>query len=179
MKKLFGLTIVFLLLSTGLQAQEFDHLDTSPLDVTLARAENDAPLIRVIYSRPHKNGRDIFGGLVPYDKIWRTGANEATEITFYKSMSVSGKKIPKGTYTLYTIPGKDKWTIVFNKNTHVWGTRGNYEKSSDFVRIKTPVRKAANTIEDFSMTFQPTDDGTNLMMGWDDVFVSVPFERAM
>jgi|AntDeeMinimDraft_5_1070356.scaffolds.fasta_scaffold00845_4 hypothetical protein len=178
MKKLFGLAIFALFLTTSVNAQEFKALDKSPLDAVMARNDNDEGLIRVIYSRPHKKGREIFGNLVPYGKIWRTGANEATEVTFYKDMMVGGKKVPKGAYTLYTIPNKKEWTIILNKNTNVWGTRGNYKESEDLVRITAPARQAANTIEDFSMAFQPMDNGTKLMMGWDDVYVSVPFKNA-
>lgn len=157
-------------------AQDFSDIDKSPMAVTIIRNEDHSPMARIIYSRPHKNGREIFGKLVPYGKVWRTGANEATEITIYNNMTISGKKIPSGTYTLYTIPTKTEWTIILNKKINTWGAF-SYDSSMDIVRIKAPARKSAATIQDFSMAFQPIDNGANLFIGWDDTYVKVPFKN--
>jgi len=178
MKNTIYVLLLAFLTIPNLTAQDFSDIDKSPMDVTIIRNQNHSPMARVIYSRPSKNDRDIFGNLVPYGKVWRTGANEATEITIYNDMSISGQKIPAGTYTLYTIPNKTEWTIILNKNINIWGTTSNYDSEKDLIRIKAPARTAAATIEDFSMAFQPIDNGANLLMGWDDTYVEIPFKNA-
>ncbi|TDN84316.1 hypothetical protein DET49_11927 [Salegentibacter sp. 24] len=186
MKKTF-LTTVFLIsivAFSNLQAQEtdttkgpnFPKLDTSPMDMVLYRDLSDEEVMRVIYSRPQKRDREIFGKLVPYGEVWRTGANEATEITFYKDMQISGKTIEEGTYTLYTIPKENEWTIILNNSTHSWGAY-EYSEKEDYVRIDVPVRNSDFTIENFSMAMERAEDGSgvNLLMGWADKYVKVPF----
>ena len=105
--KSFVVTSLVLLFTFTAVAQEpkFANLDPSPMDIAMYRGQDKAPLIRVIYSRPQKKDRKIFGELVKYDEVWRTGANESTEITFYKDMTVGDKTIKAGTYSLFTIPG--------------------------------------------------------------------------
>ncbi|GAA0873471.1 hypothetical protein GCM10009117_26180 [Gangjinia marincola] len=159
------------------QAQDFPDMDKSPMDIAMLRGDNNQALIRVIYSRPQKKDREIFGKLVPYGKIWRTGANEATEITFYVDMMLNDSKIEAGTYSLYTIPGEKEWTVILNKTTNRWGTSG-YSQEQDAVRINAPARTSPATIESFSIAFKPTDNGAHLMMGWDDTFIQVPFKKA-
>lgn len=172
-----SLLFLFSLLSfSSLDAQEFPRLDASPLDITIARNDNMSPIIRVIYSRPKKNDREIFGALVPFEKIWRTGANEATEIDVYEPLKLGTQIIEKGTYTLYTIPKEDEWTVIINRETNVWGAY-NYKEEQDIVRINVPSKGAAATIESLSMAFMPTDNGVSLMIGWDDRFIEIPFEK--
>ncbi|GGE01146.1 DUF2911 domain-containing protein [Planktosalinus lacus] len=161
---------------TSLEAQEFPSLDASPLDITIVRNDDMSPVIRVIYSRPKKNDREIFGALVPFEKIWRTGANEATELEIYEPLKLGSEIIEKGTYTLYTIPKKDEWTVILNRETNVWGAY-NYKEELDIVRIDVPSKSAAATIESLSMAFMPTENGVSLMIGWDDRFIEVPFEK--
>ena len=155
----------------------FSKLDVSPMDVVLFRGENDEPVARVLYSRPQTRDREIFGKLVPYGEVWRTGANEATELTLYQDMTVGGKKIKKGTYTLYTIPKENEWTIILNNSTNVWGAY-DYHVEKDVARITVPVRKAPTDIEALSMAFEPTQNGAELLIGWDDRYVKVPFKKA-
>lgn len=174
MKKLIFLSLSCLLLTMTGYSQKFNDLDKSPMDIAICRNKEKACQVRVIYSRPQKRGRQIFGKVVPYDKVWRTGANEATEITFYEPMKVSDVTVEPGTYSIFTIPGEKEWTVILNKATNVWGAY-SYEDKEDIVRIKVPARKAAAPIEAFSMAFQPTDQGSDLFMGWDDVYVQVPF----
>ena len=153
----------------------FSKLDVSPLDVILFRGENNEPLARVLYSRPQTRDREIFGTLVPYGEVWRTGANEATEVTFYTDMMVGGKKIEAGTYTLFTIPQENEWTIILNNSTHIWGAY-DYHVEEDVARITVPVRESDTHIEALSMAFEPVEGGAKLYIGWDDSFVEVPFE---
>ena len=127
----------------GISQSTLPPLDKSPMDMCyypvdypVLKIQNkvDAPLIaRVIYGRPQKNNRSIFGDLVPYDMIWRVGANEATEIEFFRDTKIDGKKLPKGRYTLYAIPSTDKWTLVLNKETDTWGAFG-YDAKKDVMR---------------------------------------------
>lgn len=176
MKTLLSLFLIAFCVAPSVNAQNFSDLDKSPTAITLIRNQDNSPMAQIIYSRPKKNDRKVFGELVPFGEVWRTGANEATEITLYNNMKIGGQTIHKGTYTMYSIPEKTEWTIILNKDTKIWGAY-NYDKSRDVVRIKAPARKATNTIESFSMAFQPTDDGTNLFIGWDDTYVKVPFKK--
>lgn len=173
---LLFLSILFLSIP-AMHAQDFSKLDKSPMDVVFIRGENNAPMIRIIYSRPQKEGREIFGELVPYEKVWRTGANEATEITLYEAMLVDGKPIKAGTYTLYTIPTKDAWTVIINGAVNVWGAF-EYDKAKDVLRASVPTENTAAPVEVFSMAFQPIENGANLLMGWGNVYVEVPFVKA-
>ena len=154
----------------------FSKMDVSPLDVVLFRNQNEEPVARVLYSRPSKRDRQIFGSLVPYGEVWRTGANEATELTLYTDMMVGDKIVEAGTYTLYTIPEEKEWTVILNKSTNIWGAY-DYHVEQDLVRIKVPVKQAKTSIESLSMAFAPTDNGAKLQIGWDDRYVEVPFKN--
>lgn len=180
MKNILQITGLFLFAllytSNEVAAQEFPKLDTSPLDMVIARDTDKSPLLRVIYSRPQKRDRVVFGNLVPFDKVWRTGANEATELEVYKTLKIGDEMLSAGTYTLYTMPGEDMWTVIINKETNTWGAY-SYKEELDAVRIEVPSKNAAATIESLSMAFKPTEDGVSLMIGWDDRFVEVPFKR--
>lgn len=156
----------------------FAKLDVSPMDVVLFRGENNEPLAKVLYSRPQARDREIFGKLVPYGEVWRTGANEATEITLYTDMTVGGERIKKGTYTLFTIPEQNKWTIILNNSTNIWGAY-DYHVEEDVARITVPVKTAKTSIEALSMSFKPIDNGAKLYIGWADKYVEVPFKKAM
>jgi hypothetical protein len=175
-KLIILLSLMLFIPSNEVIAQEFPKLDTSPMDMVITRDTDKSPLLRVIYSRPQKRDRVVFGNLVPFDKVWRTGANEATELEVYKTFQVGNETLSAGTYTLYTMPGEDMWTVIINKETNTWGAY-SYKEELDAVRIEVPSKNAAATIESLSMAFKPTDDGVSLMIGWDDRFVEVPFKR--
>lgn len=187
MKKLILLATiaVFTLNTSPMTAQEkkeapregpnFPKIDASPMDLAIYRNTNDDAVARVIYSRPQKRNRQIFGNLVPYGEVWRTGANEATELSLYQDMKVADAVVEAGTYTVYTIPGEKEWTVILNNRTHTWGAY-EYTDKEDKVRIKVPVRNSPTTIESFSMAFEPREEGANLLMGWDDRYVSIPFK---
>ena len=158
-----------------LNAQSFPNRDASPMDLAMARPDkNSPPLARVIYSRPQKKGRNIFGGLVPYGEVWRTGANEATELTTYVPLMFGKTLLKPGTYTLYTIPDPENWTIIINSDTNVWGAF-SYKKDKDVARITVPCEQAAAPIESLSMIFKTDSKKTVLMIGWDDHYVEIPF----
>ena len=132
------------------------------------------PLVaRVIYSRPQKNGRTVFGDLLEYGKVWRLGANEATEIEFYQNVKINTTKIKKGRYTMYCIPYADRWTVIINKENDTWGSF-KYDIKKDVVRMDVPVQKQAEIVEAFTMTFEKAATGANLIIAWDDVKVNMP-----
>ena len=183
--KRFSLVPVFLLSTFILNAQSrFQPVDKSPMDMSYYPAnlpilkiqdKVTEPLIaRVVYSRPQKNGRVIFGDLVENGKVWRLGANEATEIEFFRDVKVGGKKIKKGRYTLYALVNPEKWTLIFNKDTDIWGAF-KYDESKDVLRTDVPVQKENESLEDFSMAFEKTTEGACLWIGWDDIQVRLPF----
>ena len=179
MKKTYILFLIFLstVMTQELYAQKFTQIDASPMDLAIARPDkNAAPMARVIYSRPQKKGRQIFGDLVPYGEIWRTGANEATELMIYTPLKFGNTTLKPGAYTLYSIPGKEKWTIIINEDTNVWGAY-SYKKEKDVARMEVPTQQVAAPIEALSMIFRPEKDGTTLLIGWDEVYVEIPFKN--
>lgn len=176
MRKTF-LTLVALVFAIAFSndalAQDFKDLDKSPMDVASYPSsfrESDK-VIKITYSRPQLKGRKLTK-LAPFGKVWRTGANEATEITFYKDVTFAGKPVKAGTYTLYTIPGAKEWTVIISKQLNVWGSYF-YKKDQDVARVTAPVKKSNKNIEAFSIAI---DDGMDIHMGWGDVVVSVPVE---
>lgn len=157
------------------EGPNFPKVDASPMDLAVYRDSDDEAVARVIYSRPQKRDREVFGKLVPYGQVWRTGANEATELTLYKDMKVADVLVEAGTYSVYTIPDEKEWTVILNNETNTWGAY-EYKDEQDKVRIKVPVRNSPTSIETFSMAFAPAENGADLLMGWDDRYVEVPFK---
>ena len=174
-----ALMICALVFSGDAIAQEFSGLDKSPMD--MASYPSDYKIsdkaVRVIYSRPQLKGRSM-GELAPAGKVWRTGANEAAEITFYKGATIGGKQIEPGTYSLFTIPGEDKWTVILNNNVNQWGSYF-YKDSGDVARVEAEVSSASDSLEAFSMTFQEVEGGVHLVMGWGTTRVAVPIMFVM
>lgn len=128
--------------------------------------------VTVSYGQPSKRGRVIFGELVPYGKVWRTGANEATEITFGKDAVFGGKPVKKGTYALFTIPTENEWTVILNSELKQWGAYGyDKVKDKDVLNIKVPSKKLDQEVEEMTIRF---DESNNLIIEWDKTQVSVP-----
>ena len=174
MKNVFFLIIAILSYCSSIIAQEFAPLQKSPTDISYAKTDRRSkPEIKVVYSRPLKKNRELFGKLVKFDQVWRTGADEATEIKFFKDFKMGDKMIRKGTYSLFTIPNTNEWTIIINSDTDVWGAY-NYDKSKDIARINVPVKKG-KLLEAFSIAFKKTNNGYHMVMGWDTTRVEVPF----
>jgi hypothetical protein len=160
-----------LLVSGQLSAQKFNGLDKSPADIASFPASYKVAdkAVRVIYSRPQLKGRSV-ESLAPAGKVWRTGANEAAEITFYKDAMFGTEKVKAGTYALFTIPGKNEWTVILNAKVNQWGSY-SYDKSADVARTTAKASTASESLEAFSIAF---DDAGNLHMGWGNVRVEVP-----
>ena len=130
--------------------------------------------IELTYSRPAAKGRKIFGDLVPYNKLWRTGANAATKIVFSEPVEIGGKKLDSGTYVLYTIPGMDSWDVIINKGLKNWGVDG-YKESEDVIRFKTEPVKNKKKVESFTMEFTDVTATTcSLEIKWQKTIVSIP-----
>lgn len=141
--------------------------------------------LEVKYCSPFKKGRVIFGELVPYDKVWRTGANEPTTFTTAKEIKIADQKLPAGTYSLWTKPNKDSWTVMFNKNVPEWGVTllsGGKETTrnpeNDIVQIEVPTEKLPSPQESFLIDFEGTGN-PYLTLSWDDTKVSVPINPSM
>lgn len=131
--------------------------------------------VTITYCRPSVKGRAIWGGLVPYDQVWRTGANEATTITFADDVTVEGTKLPAGAYGLFTIPGKDEWTVIFNKGAKQWGAY-EYKQADDVLRIK--VRPQVALLHEL-MTFSfPTvsTESAQVALNWENLQVVFTFK---
>ena len=129
--------------------------------------------IQVEYSRPGKKDREIFGKLVPYGEIWRTGANASTKFKTDKDIKVNGKELKAGKYALYAIPGEAEWTIIFHNNTSHWGV-GEYKQEEDALRVTAKPIKINESIETFSIDFQGlTNNGGTMMLMWDNTIVPV------
>ncbi|OMP31138.1 DUF2911 domain-containing protein [Mangrovimonas sp. DI 80] len=138
---------------------------------------NDLDL-KVQYNRPYKKGREIFGGLVPYDQVWRTGANEATTFETNKPLYIQGIAIPKGIYTLWTIPSDSSWNVILNTKLYPWGVdeqmKPMREPQYDILEIEVPVESLNNTVEQFTIGFDNTTGNLDLTMAWDQTKVAVP-----
>lgn len=157
----------------------YSSVDVSPMDAVYyplqATSSKDTPKMKVVYSRPQKKNRVVFGNLVKYGEIWRFGANENTEIRFYSPVKIGGKEIAAGTYSLFAIPNEKEWTVVINSDIDKWGAYA-YDKSKDVVRFNVPVEKTASAIEYFSVSFVQTKSGADLYAGWDNAQVKFPIE---
>ncbi|MBI2257865.1 MAG: DUF2911 domain-containing protein [Flavobacteriia bacterium] len=169
MKILFTIAIGVLGLSS-LNAQTLKVPVKSPL-CTIKQAVALSE-ISIDYSRPNKNGRTIFGELVPYNTLWRTGANAPTKITFGEDILLENKEVKAGTYSLFTIPGETEWTLILNKNLQMWGTDG-YDEKEDILRLQLPVKKVSEITESFTIQFTDVKPTTcNLELVWENVKVS-------
>ena len=165
------------------QSSRPPEVDKSPMDVSyypnnypILKIQNKAtePLVaRILYSRPQKQGRKVFGELVEYGKVWRLGANEATEIEFYKDVKIGGKKVPKGRYTLYAIVSENVWTMIINKDTDTWGAF-KYDSKKDVLRTDVPAQKTDEVVESMSMFFEKSANGISLIIAWEQVKVALP-----
>src|SRR5687767_12929566 len=137
----------------------FAQLDISPVDISyfpvdypvrkMSQPAIGMPVARVIYSRPHKQGRKIFGSLLPFNEPWRLGANEATEIEFFQPVRIQDKPIAKGRYILYSIPTAEHWTIVFNSNIYSWGLKPDLKQ--DVYRFRIPAEPAPAVVESYTI----------------------------
>ncbi len=179
-KSTFISTITFafiMLLTTNVNAQKFAKVDKSPMDVAAfpSSYKNADKQIKIVYSRPQLKGRDVVN-LAPNGKVWRTGANEAAELTLYSDMNLGEVKVKAGTYTFYVIPGRKEWTAIISKDLNVWGSYF-YKEANDIARLAVPVTSGDDALEYFSIAFEEVNNGVNMHLGWGTRRVSVPFTK--
>jgi Protein of unknown function (DUF2911) len=186
MKYLVSFFMYVMVASTSVFAQDalvIPPVDKSPMDMStyptnypLLKIQDKVkePLLaRITYSRPQKNNRVIFGELVEYNTVWRFGANENTEIEFFKDVKINRVLVKKGKYAVFAIPSTDKWTIILNKDLNTWGSF-KYDKTKDLMRVDVATQKTTELAEVFYIYFDKTTTGFSLNAGWDDVKVSLP-----
>jgi hypothetical protein len=189
MKKILTSIALFTFVVTGVWAQEFRGMDKSPMDMAFLpdnfahdrkfapeRNLGESAFIKVIYSRPQKKGREVFGGMVKYDEVWRLGANETTEMKVYQDIKIGGKTLVKGTYAVFAIPTVNEWTIIFNSDLDEWG-HYSYMEGHDVLRVKAAVKLNDVIVEAFTIQFEDTADGqAKMIFAWDTVIAELPIE---
>jgi hypothetical protein len=189
MKKILPLLCLFGLIIIEVQAQKLRGTDKSPMDMAyfpdnFAHDRKFAPkligdmpaIVRITYSRPAKKEREVFGTkIVTYGEVWRLGANESSEIKFYQDVTIQGKKVKAGTYSLFAIPTATEWTIILNKDLDFWGAY-SYNKDNDVLRVNVPTKKTDEVVENFSIQCikGSNDKETTMKMAWDMTLVEVP-----
>jgi Protein of unknown function (DUF2911) len=188
MKKSTLLIFALLFVSAQILAQKFSGLDKSPMDMAYYPHDfahdrkfaiekvGKTLFARITYSRTAKKDREIFGKLVPYGKIWRVGANEAPEIKFVQNVSIGGKTLKAGAYSVFAIPTESDWTIIFNTDLDVWGAY-SYDETKDVLRVKATSKKVDEVIDNLSIQFTKSGEKEAIMqMGWDKTVVELPIK---
>ncbi|MGD1841381.1 MAG: DUF2911 domain-containing protein [Thermonemataceae bacterium] len=145
----------------------------SPLAMAILKKNNN--YLKVTYGQPYKRDREVFGKLVPYDEVWRTGANEATEFTTIRDIKFGDKTLKAGTYTIFTIPSEEKWTVILNGELGQWG---NYSydkvKEKDVLKIEAPASEIKDEYEAFTIKFFEKENGADMQLVWAQTQVDVP-----
>lgn len=164
-------TLMFVL---SANSQGFKNVDKDPHDIAYYRESNVAPpLVKVVYGRPSvENNKEAFGNKIPFGELWRTGANEATEIKLYQDTVFNDVVVKAGTYVLLTIPGENEWEVILNSNLDVWGAF-QYDPKANVARVKVPVSKA-EMLQTFSIAFKKGEEHLNMVLGWGSTRVKVP-----
>jgi len=183
LRKLLSIIAFSFVSSAAISQSSFPPIDKSPMDMAyypsnypslkVQRKASDSLVARVIYSRPTKEGRTIYGGLVPYGQVWRLGANEATELDFFRPVTIGNKKIAPGRYTLYALVNEKSWTFIVNKETDIWGSFV-YDVAKDIVRVEVPVETATQPLEALAMTFVKNNNNFDLVVAWDNLKATLP-----
>jgi hypothetical protein len=172
MRKISTLAMSFCLLAAVATAEEAKKAPLSP--TVKSAATIGGKKIEVNYSAPSARGRVIMGELVPYGKIWRTGANAATTLTTATDLMIGSLHVPAGTYSVFTIPGESEWTLVLSKQSGLWGSNG-YDDKQDVGRVPMSVKKLSAPVETLAIDVKPTNDSKGtLSLRWENVEASVP-----
>lgn len=158
--------------SVDLSPMDMSYFPTDYPKIKMSDPSAAPPFARVIYSRPHLQGRKLFPAVLKYGDPWRLGANEATELQLFKQATILGEKVKPGRYVLYCIPEPDKWTIILNSNIDSWGLIPDSTK--DIAHFTIPAVKNTNRREFFSMVFEKVPGGAELLMAWDDIEAKLP-----
>ena len=164
------------LLSLAVQGQRLNTPTLSPF--SKISQEIGLTEINVEYSRPSAKGRTVFGALVPFDKMWRTGANASSKLMLTESATIGGQQVDAGTYALYTIPGKEKWTVIVHSNTKMRSLAGDrYKQENDVCRFELPAITLKDYVETFTMQFTNIkSNACHLMLSWENTCIEIPIE---
>jgi hypothetical protein len=172
---------LFLIGTSPVSAQDAKNVEPAPearpSPMRLAATTIDGTYIKVVYGSPRMRDREIFGGLVPWGEVWRTGANEATEILFTEDVIFGGQRVEQGIYTLFSIPSEDSWTIILNSVLGQWGAF-THDPEKDVYRVDVPSSESDTVYEAFTMSFDEGRSKTALRLNWDDTQVVIPIEPA-
>ena len=189
--KFLKIILIVILLVAGLiyfVAIPYIHSETKKFSpAKTATLELNGSSLEVDYSSPSKKGRDIFGELVPFGKIWRTGANEPTTFTTTEQIKIIDKPLPAGRYSLWTIPNKDSWKVIFNTEVPKWGVtridgdQTTHETKHDFLTVEIPVQNLEKPVEEFSINFDSLEVNQKeqhfLSLAWDKTKIMVPIYK--
>lgn len=174
MKKITNLIFyTAILLAVAVVGLRYWTKQTSPSETVKETSDKNLE-VSVEYSKPSMNGRKVFGELVPYDIVWRTGANEATIINFSENCSFGNIRIKKGKYSLWTIPNKENWQVILNNETGQWGT--NYDESKNLAVIKVAAQKNLQTQEKFKINLSKSKVGLDMKLSWENTLISIPIK---
>ncbi|MEX0720558.1 MAG: DUF2911 domain-containing protein [Balneolaceae bacterium] len=175
----FGYALIMLTVTASCAKTPPDLPPDSSIDnrkspIAISSVSYSGAYIKVVYGQPYRRGRTVFGDLEPYGEVWRTGANEATEITVTDTILMGEEAVYPGTYSLFTIPNAEYWTIILNNSLGQWGAF-DYNKERDFKRMDFPVKNLEEPVEAFSIEFSEPSNNTTLMsLKWDIVQVDIP-----
>ncbi len=170
-KRITLLALLVVFAASFALAQQDKSKRPSPPEQAMCKF-SDGKGVNVDYSSPRAKGRKIFGGLVPYGEVWRTGANEATTFVANTDLNVGGKDVPAGNYTIFTVPNQDKWTLIVNKKTGEWGIPYKYE-SDELARTDMKVEKTSSPVENFTISFDQSGDSCVMHLDWENTRASV------
>jgi len=175
--KIIGIVLLILIIGGyGVREYMISQTKKASPEETVTYVKGDTEL-EVFYNRPYKKGRVIFGNLVPYGVTWRTGANEATTFETNTDLTIAGTALPKGKYTLWTIPGASSWDVIFNDKMYIWGVGSNgasRDPDKDVIIAKVPVQSTVETVEQFTIAFDEIGGQIYLSLTWDTTIVAVP-----
>lgn len=164
----FGIiSVLIFLMLFSFPSHGQDEIPARPSPLTIVSTRYKDTYLKITYSQPHKRGREIFGKLVPFGQVWRTGANEATEMTFTQPVKMNGTDLEAGTYVLFTIPEKNQWTIIINRDLGLWGSY-NYNPKMDLLRFEVETEMVKDVIfEAFTIQVDQHNDKAEIVLVWD------------
>lgn len=176
MKPFYVVFLIIGLFAIPAAAQDF-HMPAASPHVSIDQSFSTS-FIKLDYSRPAKRGRTVFGDLIPYGEVWRTGANSTTKITFGEDLRVGGEKVAAGTYAFYTVPGKESWKVILNKGVDNWGADG-FDDRENVMAIEVPVKTLRVPQESFSLTLEEVSKNEAVLrLAWDKSEIDVPIKAA-
>ena len=174
MLKKIAIAVLFVFSMTFISSAQQDK-NQRPSPSAQAQCKfSDGKTITTDYSSPRAKGRKIFGGLVPYGEVWRTGANDATTFVTTANLTVEGKDVPAGSYTIFTVPAQDKWTLIINKKTGEWGIPYKYQ-SDELARVPMQASSTSGPVENFTINYGQNGGSCTLQMSWENTQASVTF----